>query len=241
MWPVSMRSAALVLAAVLALTAPALAQIRVTPPPARPAAPASRLPAAELGGPSPAAGLRPAAQGTGAAPGARPDSSGGRLWAPEMAGRMQPRVAARSDDSLVKAIESGMRCTCGCNLDVFTCRTTDFTCTTSPAMHRLVLARLDSGMTAAQVVDAFQRQYGESVMMAPPKHGFNWAAYVMPFVGLLFGLVIVALVIRGWFRVQPRQPLEGAAEAAPADAPGDPAATDDELQRLRQELERFEA
>lgn len=198
---VSMRSAPLVLALALVLTAPAAAQT-------------------------------PASQS------ARPDSSRGRLWDPERAGRMQPRVVARSDDSLVKAIEGQMRCTCGCNLDVFTCRTTDFTCTTSPAMHRVVLARLDSGMTATQVLDAFQRQFGESVMMAPPKHGFNWAAYVMPFVGLLFGLGIVALVMRGWFRAQPRQPIEGVAEVRPdASAVG----TDEEMRRLRQELERFEA
>jgi cytochrome c-type biogenesis protein CcmH/NrfF len=244
---VSMRSATLVLAAVLALSAPAAAQIRVTPRPAPPPAPASRLPAAELGGPSPAASLRPAAQAPAqgaapavGAPAARPDSSRGRLWAPEMAGRSQAVVGAHDNDSLVKAIESQMRCTCGCNLDVFTCRTTDFTCTTSPAMHRVVLARLDSGMTAAQVIDAFQKQYGESVMMEPPKHGFNWAAYIMPFVGLLVGLVIVAFVMRGWFRVKPRGPLEGEAEGAP-DASAAPAATDDEMQRLRQELERFEA
>jgi cytochrome c-type biogenesis protein CcmH len=235
---VSMRSVPLVLAAALALTASVAAQ---TP---APRAPASRLPAAELGGPSPAAALRPAPQGAAQAPAAaapgRVDSSRGRLWAPDMAGPSQPRVGARSDDSLVKAIEGQMRCTCGCNLDVFTCRTTDFTCTTSPAMHRLVLARLDSGMTAAQVLDAFQRQYGEAVMMAPPKRGFNWAAYVMPFVGLLVGFVIVAFVIRGWFRVQPREPLEGAAAARP-EAPAAPAGTADEMQRLQQELERFEA
>lgn len=194
---VSMRSAPLVFAAVLALAASAAAQVPTT------------------------------------------DSSRGRLWNPEMAGPMQPRVAARSDDSLVKAIESGMRCTCGCNLDVFTCRTTDFTCATSPAMHRLVLARLDSGMTAAQVIAAFQRQYGEAVLMAPPKHGFNWAAYVMPFVGLLIGFAIVALVMRGWFRAQPRVPLEGAGE--PRSDASAAAGTDDEMQRLKQELERFEA
>lgn len=226
---VSMRSVPLVFAAALALTVPVAAQT-----PSAPRAPSSRLPAAELGGPSPAASLRPGGQAPAG------DTTRGRLWAPEMAGRMQPRVAARSDDSLVKAIEGQMRCTCGCNLDVFTCRTTDFTCTTSPAMHRVVLARLDSGMTATQVIDAFQRQYGEAVMMAPPKRGFNWAAYVMPFVGLLIGFVIVALVIRGWFRAQPREPLEGAAEVRP-DAATAPAGTDDEMQRLRQELERFEA
>lgn len=219
-----MRSTSLALAAALALTSLAAAQT-----PAAPRAPSSRLPAAEQAispGPLPRTAAAPAAA----------DTSRGRLYAPGMAGRPQQEVSARDNDSTVVAIERGLRCTCGCNLDVYTCRTTDFTCATSPAMHRAVLARLDSGMTAEQVIAAFQAQYGEVVMMSPPKHGFNWAAYVMPFVGLFAGIVIVALVIRRWFRVRPTEPLEGA--EAPAQTP---AATDDEMQRLRQELERFEA
>lgn len=216
-------------AALAALLAASLA-VAQTPP--APRAPSSRLPAAETGvnpGPPPQ---------SPAAPGARaPDSSSrGRLYAPEMAGRSQAPVTARDDDTLVKAIEGRLRCTCGCNLDVFTCRTTDFTCTTSPAMHRVVLARLDSGMTAAEVEAAFVRQYGEVVLMQPPKRGFNLAAYIMPFAGLLAGLVIVGLVIRGWFRARPKTPLEGA--AAP-EAPA--AASDDDIKRLQEELERFEA
>ena len=226
MWLVSKRSALAALAAIVALTAPAAAQ---TPP--APRTPSSRLPAAEMAV-SPAASLRPGGQAPAA------DTSRGRLAAPQMAGRSRAPVVARTDDSLVKAIEQQLRCTCGCNLDVYTCRTTDFTCATSPAMHRVLLARLDSGMTAAQVIAAFQQQYGESVMMAPPKHGFNWAAYLMPFVGLFIGLGIVAAVMRGWFRVRPRQPLEG---EAPAEAGAAPTASDDEMQRLKRELERFEA
>jgi len=167
-----------------------------------------------------------------------PDTTrAGRLWAPNAVQERAP-TTARENDTLVKAIEGKLRCTCGCNLDVFTCRTTDFTCATSPAMHRVVLARLDSGMTAAQVIAAFQQQYGEVVMMAPPKHGFNWAAYLMPFVGLFIGLGVVAAVMRGWFRVRPRQPLEG---EAPAEAGAAPTASDDEMLRLERELERFEA
>jgi cytochrome c-type biogenesis protein CcmH len=154
-----------------------------------------------------------------------------------MAGRGQAPVTARDNDSLVKAIEGKIRCNCGCNLDVFTCRTTDFTCTTSPAMHRMVLARLDSGMTAPQVLAAFEKQYGEVVLMAPPRRGFNLAAYFMPFAGLLAGFVIVGFVIRGWFRVRPKTPLEGAA----ASVPPAPVATDDDLKRLERELEKFEA
>ena len=219
--------AALVAAVALAAATAGMAQT-----PAAPRAPASRLPAAQLAvspGPPPAAATAPQA--------ARPDSAG-RLYAPLMAGRPREPATARDNDSTVKAIERQLRCTCGCNLDVFTCRTTDFTCATSPAMHRLVLARLDSGMTAQQVIAAFQRQYGEVVMMSPPRRGFNWAAYLMPFAGLVAGLVIVGVVMRRWFRARPTQPLEGVeGEAAPAA----PAATDDEMDRLRRELERFEA
>lgn len=167
-------------------------------------------------------------------PGPRPPStdSVGRLAAPG-AVQSRERVTARDNDLLVKAIEGRIRCTCGCNLDVFTCRTTDFTCTTSPAMHRLVLARLDSALTPDQVVAAFEAQYGQAVLMAPPKRGFNWAAYLMPFAGLGAGLVVLGLVMRRWVRARPKPSPEPAGEAA--------GATAQELERLRRELERIES
>lgn len=158
----------------------------------------------------------------------------GRLYAPNMVQSRTP-VTARDNDALVKAIEGKLRCTCGCNLDVFTCRTTDFNCATSPAMHRQVLARLDSAMTPQQIVAAFEAQYGQAVLMAPPKRGFNWAAYIMPFVGLGVGIAIVGLVMRRWIRARPATPIE--AETPPPEVGVD----NEELERLKRELERFEA
>jgi cytochrome c-type biogenesis protein CcmH/NrfF len=169
---------------------------------------------------------------------AQAGDSRGRLAAPEAAGRPVARVTARDNEALVKDLEGKIRCTCGCNLDVFTCRTTDFTCTTSPAMHRLVLARLDSGMTANQVLAAFQKQYGEMIFMQPPKRGFNWAAYLMPFIGLGVGLGMVMGIVRRWARTSSRA-RDAAAEAA-AIAPVE-GATPEEMEKLKQELERFEA
>ena len=162
----------------------------------------------------------------------------GQLAAPEAAGRPADVVTERDNEALVKDIEHKVRCTCGCNLDVFTCRTTDFTCTTSPAMHQLVMARLDSGMTEAQILASFQRQYGEMIFMEPPKHGFNWAAYLMPYLGLAIGLGLVTAVARRWFRALP------ATGATPEDAaPGAAAesASPEELEKLKRELEKFEA
>ena len=148
-----------------------------------------------------------------------PGDSVGRLSVPQ-AVQERARTTARDDDSLVQAIEHQIHCTCGCNLDVFTCRTTDFTCATSPAMHRVVLARLDSNMTAAQVVAAFEAQYGPSILMEPPKRGFNWTAYVTPFIALAAGLLLLGLWMRRWVRATPATPLE--APAAPSSGPAAP-------------------
>jgi cytochrome c-type biogenesis protein CcmH len=146
-------------------------------------------------------------------------------------------TTARDDDSLVQAIKNKIHCTCGCNLDVFKCLTTELTSATSPAMHRQVLARLDSNMTSAQVVAAFEAQYGQVILMQPPRRGFNWAAYVMPFVALAVGLLIVGLWMRRWVRVRPRA---GVPVDPSAGAPVRPSA-EDELERLQRELEKFEA
>jgi len=167
---------------------------------------------------------------------ARRSDAVGRLASPEAAGRPADVVTERDNEALVKTIEHKIRCTCGCNLDVFTCRTTDFTCTTSPAMHRMVLARLDSGMTETQVLASFQKQYGEMIFMAPPKHGFNWVAYLMPYLGLAVGLGLLGTVARRLFRARPRA---DAGAAAPGVAPE--AASPEELENLKRELEKFEA
>ena len=166
---------------------------------------------------------------------ARPADSLGRLEVPEAAGRAVRPVTARDNAALVVALERKIRCTCGCNQDVYTCRTTDFTCTTSPAMHQLVLARLDSGMTEAQVLDAFQKQYGEMVLMSPPKRGFNLVIYVLPIVGLGVGLGLVVGVVKRWATASPPAPPEDAA------APEAGTATPEEIEQLKRALEKFEA
>jgi cytochrome c-type biogenesis protein CcmH/NrfF len=165
---------------------------------------------------------------------ARPGDSLGRLEVPEAAGRGVAAVTARDNSAIVRALEEKIHCTCGCNLSVYTCRTTDFTCTTSPAMHQVVLARLDSGMTEAQILDAFQKQYGEMIFMSPPKHGFNLVMYFLPILGLGVGLGLVVGLVKRWGKAAARDRVEAA--SAPVGV-----ATAEELANLKHELEHFEA
>src|SRR2546430_6188866 len=48
-----------------------------------------------------------------------------RSWDPVRAGRPLPPVTAADNDAGIQVIEKQIHCTCGCNLDVYTCRTTD--------------------------------------------------------------------------------------------------------------------
>ena len=110
----------------------------------------------------------------------RSDSGAARLYAPSWAGRPRDRVTDYENDPFIVGLEGAIKCTCGCNLDVYTCRTTDFNCGTSPAMHREVVRMVEADMTAEQIIDAFVEQYGETVLMAPRKEGFNLTAYLLP-------------------------------------------------------------
>lgn len=124
------------------------------------------------------------------------------------------------------ALEHRIRCQCGCTLDVFTCRTTDFSCQVSPAMHRDVLALVQGGYTAQEILDAFVTVYGERALMAPPARGVTRVAYLVPGAVMAIGAVALSVALRRWRR------------AAVVLSPAGPAAeaSDDELRRIHAAL-----
>jgi cytochrome c-type biogenesis protein CcmH len=155
----------------------------------------------------------------------------GKLFAPQWAGRPQQPITAGDTDAGIQAIEKRLRCTCGCNLDVYTCRTTDFTCGVSPEMHREVLALAESGMNGDAIVNDFVRRHGVAILMAPPRRGFNLAGYFVPSILILAAGAVLVVVLRRWSRARP----------AVAVAPGARLdASPEELERLQRELDRLD-
>jgi cytochrome c-type biogenesis protein CcmH len=141
----------------------------------------------------------------------------------------------RENDAEIQAIEQRLACNCGCTLDVFTCRTTDFSCTYSPALHREVLALRNSGKSAEQILDAFVAKYGEKALMAPKPRGFNLAGYFLP--GTIIAAAAAGLVLFvGRRKAAVRAAPSGAVPASPTTATGSPA----ELERLRRALAEIE-
>ena len=63
-------------------------------------------------------------------------------------------------------------------------------------MRRTVRERLAQGESRDQVLQFFVERYGEEILAAPPKSGFNLLAWLVPPIALLVGGGALALVVR---------------------------------------------
>jgi cytochrome c-type biogenesis protein CcmH len=141
--------------------------------------------------------------------------------------RLPPKPGAKPSMTALDrdALERRIHCQCGCTLDVFTCRTTDFSCQVSPAMHRDVMALVEGGYGAEEIIDAFVGQYGERARMAPKKSGFNLLAWLTPGAAVVVAGGLLAVFLR-------RLGHKPAASAASVAFRNNVGATSDELAQL---------
>jgi cytochrome c-type biogenesis protein CcmH len=104
-------------------------------------------------------------------------------------------AAAPVNEDTVRQIAEQLRCVVCQNLSV-----ADSPSETANQMRDIVRERLAMGETPEQVKAYFVEKYGIWILLAPPKQGFTLLVWVLPFVGLLLGLGVVALVLRRWTR-----------------------------------------
>ena len=160
----------------------------------------------------------------------------GTLRDPSAVGRPRQPTAIRGDEAEIQAIEQRLACNCGCTLDVFTCRTTDFTCTYSPALHREVLALRDQGKSAQEILNAFVDKYGEKALMAPKPEGFiNLTGYLLP--GALIAAAGAGLAL---FITRRKAAVAAVAASTAPVLPSEVHASPEELDRLRRALADIE-
>lgn len=135
-----------------------------------------------------------AQQGRTPAP-AVPSTPPDQLYDPNSLERRDAIVEETANDATVNAAEHRLACPCPCTLDIFTCRTTDFTCSYSPERHKEVVALVEQGMNVDQVLESMVTTYGEEALMAPKPQGFNLVGYVLPASVILgLGAIIVAVL-----------------------------------------------
>ncbi len=63
-------------------------------------------------------------------------------------------------------------------------------------MRGIVEEKLEDGWTGGQIREFFVERYGPSVLMEPPREGFNWLVWIVPPVGVAAGAVALYFVLR---------------------------------------------
>jgi cytochrome c-type biogenesis protein CcmH len=104
-------------------------------------------------------------------------------------------VAAQVDEQTVHQVASELRCVVCQSLSV-----ADSPSETANQMRGIIRERLAAGESPAQVRAYFVEKYGDWILLSPPASGFNLLVWVVPFIGLAVGLVLVAVVVRRWSR-----------------------------------------
>lgn len=107
-----------------------------------------------------------------------------------------PEQQGPTDPELKKVLR-GLMCQCGCNMSVLACEGT-MTCEVGGSMRADAQRLLESGMGPGDVLDQFATDYGEQVLTAPTKSGFNLTAWVLPFAALGIAGMVVAFALRSW-------------------------------------------
>ena len=98
-----------------------------------------------------------------------------------------------SPDETVSRIADNLMCTCGCPHIIGQCGDE---CSVAPQLVHEISELVTAGNTEEEVYKIFEDKYGLRVLAAPKAEGFNLLAWVMPFVGLLAGMVVVFFVAK---------------------------------------------
>jgi cytochrome c-type biogenesis protein CcmH len=135
-----------------------------------------------------------------------------RAQTPAQSGSAAANLTTMSDSALearTTAIASQLRCPVCQGLSI-----QDSPSDLARSMRSLVREQLAAGRSPYQVKTYFVSKYGEWILLAPPTHGFNLVAYVLPVLVVVVGGAVIALAVRRW---------TGATDDAPAniDSRGD--------------------
>jgi len=114
-----------------------------------------------------------------------------------------PHPAHADNADEVDSIAGNLMCQCGCGLVVSACGDT-MECSIGDQMKAIIRKKLAEGNAGGEIVRYFQELYGEGVLAAPTKSGFNLTAWITPFAAIAFAGVALGGFI--WFWVSRRDP-----------------------------------
>jgi cytochrome c-type biogenesis protein CcmH/NrfF len=114
-----------------------------------------------------------------------------------------PMIARAQKTERGKTVGRKLMCMCGgCNDSATGCMHTggafSGACDVAKGMQKQIDKHIDAGDTDQQTIDAFVGEYGPTVQLEPPKHGFNLLAWIMPIAIPIAAFFLVWEVVRRW-------------------------------------------
>lgn len=109
-------------------------------------------------------------------------------------GLFPPSVISITVDEIMQELI----CPCGCNMVSNSCEGA-MECSAAGNIKGLVLERLKIGQSRDEILKYFISAYGEKILSAPTKKGFNLTAWVLPFLALFVGGGFIYFLLKKWF------------------------------------------
>ena len=93
-------------------------------------------------------------------------------------------------------IEESLTCQCGCGLTVHSCN--HLQCGSALPLREEIREQMGLGKDKPAILAHFSEKYGEKILSAPIATGFNVLAWIMPFILVGLGGVVVAVTLMRW-------------------------------------------
>src|SRR5262245_43545374 len=108
-----------------------------------------------------------------------------------------PCLPAQDNEEAYRKVGEQLTCQCSCREQITVCGMQN--CGSATPIRAEIREKLKAGMGVDAIVQSFVARVGKQILAAPPMKGFDLMAWIMPFVTLVLGLVLV-----GWIVVKMR-------------------------------------
>ena len=101
-------------------------------------------------------------------------------------------------------VAKGFICNCGCQKNLEDCSSTMKECGIGQDLVKIIAQKVSAGEPKAQITSYMMKNYGEKILTAPTKRGFNLVGWLSPFVATAAAAALIYITIFRWARQTPK-------------------------------------